>query len=254
MSETKREPTTVQRPLEWMKFDPVKFALLADGATLEEEGALIRLLRHLWITGPLSEAAIKRITRAAFEFIHPLLVEDGDLLTLEVVEEARTYGIRRVNQRVEAGKKSAAKRNERSTTVEREPTTVGTDVLSMSLSKSTSKSKSTSRSNSEKKERANEVEIIPEGFTVEHWRAIQRWFTYREQSKKKLNPMSKEGFIKKWKAKGEAATIAAIDNSIEKGYQGCFEPDATQRPNGKLTEDQERAARFAHIATLYPNV
>ena len=234
-----------------MKFDPVKFALLADGATLEEEGALIRLLRHLWITGPLSEAAIKRITRAAFEFIHPLLVEDGDLLTLEVVEEARSYGIRRVNQRVEAGKKSAAKRNERSTTVEREPTTVGTDVLSMSLSKSKFTSKS--NSNSEKKERANEVEIIPEGFTVEHWRSIQRWFTYRAQSKKKLTQMSKDDFIKKWKAKGEAATIAAIDNSIEKGYQGCFEPDATQRQNGKLTEDQERAARFAHIATLYPD-
>lgn len=214
---------------------------------------MIRLLRHLWITGPLPESAIKRITRAAFEFIHPLLVEDGDLLTLEVVEEARTYGIRRVNQRVEAGIKSAEKRRERSTTVEREPTTVGTDVLSMSLSKSKSTSNSNSNSNSEKKERANEVEIIPEGFTVEHWRAIQRWFTYREQSKKKLNPMSKEGFIKKWKAKGEAATVAAIDNSIEKGYQGCFEPDATQRPNGKLTEDQERAARFAHIATLYPN-
>lgn len=103
------------------------------------------------------------------------------------------------------------------------------------------------------KERANEVEIIPEGFTVEHWRSIQRWFTYREQSKKKLTQMSKDDFIKKWKAKGEAATIAAIDNSIEKGYQGCFEPDATQRQNGKLTEDQERAARFAHIAALYPN-
>jgi hypothetical protein len=151
MSETKRQPTTVQRPLEWMKFDPVKFALLADGATLEEEGALIRLLRHLWIAGPLSESAIKRITRAAFEFIHPLLVEDGDLLTLEVVEEARTYGIRRVNQRVEAGKKSAEKRSERSTTVEREPTTVGTDVLSMSLSKSISNSSSTSSSSSEKR-------------------------------------------------------------------------------------------------------
>lgn len=103
------------------------------------------------------------------------------------------------------------------------------------------------------KERASEVEIIPEGFTVEHWRSIQRWFTYREQSKKKLTQMSKDDFIKKWKAKGEAATIAAIDNSIEKGYQGCFEPDATQRQNGKLTEDQERAARFAHIATLYPD-
>lgn len=115
------------------------------------------------------------------------------------------------------------------------------------------KDKDKDKDTSEKKERASEVEIIPEGFTVEHWRAIQRWFTYREQSKKKLNPMSKEGFIKKWKAKGEAATIAAIDNSIEKGYQGCFEPDATQRQNGKLTDDQERAARFAHIATLYPD-
>ncbi|HQX31817.1 MAG TPA: hypothetical protein PLE71_17555 [Flavobacteriales bacterium] len=201
-----------------MKFDPVKFALLADGATLEEEGALIRLLRHLWITGPLSESAIKRITRAAFEFIHPLLVEDGDLLTLEVVEEARTYGIRRVNQRVEAGKKSAAKRSERSTVVEREPTTVGTDVLSISLSKSTSKS------NSSSEKRANEIELPFQGEPFrEAWAG---YLAMRTKIKKPPTDRAKVIVFAKLRDMGESKATESLDASTVSGWTDVYPPKA----------------------------
>lgn len=137
-SERQRASTTAERPLEWMRFDPVKFGLLVDGCTLEEEGAFMRVIRHLWNRGHLPEAEVKRICRGAFEVVRAAMFEVDGHLSLEIVEDARTHGKRRVAQRVEAGIASAAKRNERSTTVEREPTTVPTGVLSNSLSSSPS--------------------------------------------------------------------------------------------------------------------
>ena len=236
------------------QFYPTDIAPDLDPLTMLERGAYLTMMRQLWPHGgpmPIDEAdAIlqKPWVSMSDVFRRRFAEKDGKICLAWMEEQREKQALFRQLQAVKGrkgGRPSKAKKP------------------SLSSGLTESKPKQSPRVgvgvgngvgvNSGEKERASEVEIIPEGFTVEHWRAIQRWFTYREQSKKKLNPMSKDGFIKKWQAKGEAATIAAIDNSIEKGYQGCFEPDATQRPNGKLTEDQERAARFAHIATLYPN-
>lgn len=135
---------TAQRPMEWMRFDPVKFGLLVDGESFEVEGAFARIIRHLWNRGPLPEAEVRRILKGNFEVVRTAMFEVDGNLSLELVEDARAHGQRRINQRVEAGIASAAKRNDRSTKMNDR----STDVLSMSMS--------SSKSTQEKKERARD--------------------------------------------------------------------------------------------------
>ena len=215
-NDAQRTSTTDQRALEWMRFDPVKFGLLADGMSLEEEGALIRLVRHLWNRGPLPEAEVRRVTRKAYDAIAALMVPVDEAMSLNMIEQARTHGKLRVEQRSKAGIASAEKRKQVPTTVERPLNEVPTDVLS--------KSKSSSKSLSEKGT-AHEPEIIPEGISVDLWAALKRWEQYRKEKGNKLTPTGREGFHKKCKAWGDARAIAAIEHSISQGYTGCFEPD-----------------------------
>jgi len=135
--------STDQRPMEWMRFDPVKFGLLVDGESFEVEGAFARIIRHLWNRGPLPEADVRRILKGNFEVVRTAMFEVDGNLSLELVEDARAHGQRRINQRVEAGIASAAKRNDRSTKMNDR----STDVLSMSMS--------SSESTQEKKERTD---------------------------------------------------------------------------------------------------
>lgn len=152
MTTDERNTTKPQRPLEWMRFDPVEFGLLCDGLTFAQVGALTKVMLHLWQKGPLSDADIRRVAKGEADAICELLRQHGDGLSLDLVEEAREHGKRRVTQRVEAGKASAAKRNERSTTVEQPMNDRSADVLSMSMSLSKSFSKS-----QEGKERAKKT-------------------------------------------------------------------------------------------------
>jgi hypothetical protein len=132
-----------------MRFDPVEFGLLCDGLTFAQVGALTKVMLHLWQRGPLSELDFRRIAKGEADAIRDLLYVHGEGLSLDLVEQARTYGEVRRLQRVKAGEASAAKRSERSTTVERPLNDSPTDVLSMSMSPSVSKSPSV-----QKKERA----------------------------------------------------------------------------------------------------
>lgn len=146
MTNDERNPTKGQRPLEWMRFDPVEFGLLCDGLTFAQVGALTKVMLHVWQRGPLSEADVRRVAKGEADAIMDLLTQHGEGMSLDFVESAREYGEGRRKQRSEAGKASAAKRNEHPTTVERPLNERPTDVLSMSVS--------VSNSNSEKKERA----------------------------------------------------------------------------------------------------
>lgn len=124
-----------------MRFDPVEFMHLVDGLTLEEVGAATKLMLKLWQFGPMSEADVRKVCKAHYDTVKDLLCDVDGLLSYDFVETARTYGKVRQAQRVEAGKASAAKRNDRSTTVERVLNDRSTDVLSISKSVSLSKSK-----------------------------------------------------------------------------------------------------------------
>jgi hypothetical protein len=150
MTPDERNPTKGQRPLEWMRFDPVEFGLLCDGLTFAQVGALTKVMLHVWQRGPLSEADVRRVAKGEADAIMDLLTQHGEGMSLDLVESARQYGEGRRKQRSEAGKASAAKRNEHPTTVERPLNERPTDVLSMSVS--------VSNSNSEKKERDAKLE------------------------------------------------------------------------------------------------
>jgi hypothetical protein len=122
-----------------MRFDPVEFMHLVDGLTLEEVGAATKLMLRLWQFGPMSEQDVRKVCKAHFDAVKDLLCDVDGLLSYEFVEAARIYGKRRQAQTIEAGRASAAKRNDRSTTVEHVLNDRSTDVLS--ISKSVSKSK-----------------------------------------------------------------------------------------------------------------
>ena len=150
-SNAQRTSTTAKRPLEWMRFDPVKFMFLIEDLTFEEVGAVTKVMLKLWQFGPMSEVDLRKASKAHFEVIKNLTFEVDNLLSFELVEDARDHGERRRNQRVEAGIASAAKRNERLTTVQRTVNDRSTVVLSVS--------KSSSDSTSKRKERAKSKSI-----------------------------------------------------------------------------------------------
>jgi len=244
MTSDEQKPTKAQRPLEWMRFDPVNFGLLCDGLTFAQVGALTKVMLHLWQKGPMQEADIRRIAKAEFDGIVDLLSPYNGGLSLELVEIAREHGQRRVSQTVKAGIASARKRNALSTNVEQEVNDRSTGVLSISISESYSKSK--------RKERAHEPEVIPAGVSTELWDAIQRWRQYRVEMKKKLTPSGIQSVTKRCVEMGDARAIAAIDHSIFHGYQGIYE-ERKQVNHGQTSEEQ-RAANYERIlAERYPN-
>lgn len=238
----------------------VPLALIASeltGMDIATEGAYFRAARLIAVNGPMSMDAIRRKIGEQPDIEHALnhiSTDEVPLYSFNWLEEWRGRAEASRERLSIAGHASAKARAKKKGNKKKKSTQVEQvlDSSSTSVEHTTILSSSIS---SLQKERASEVEVIPEGFTVSHWRSIQKWFTYREQSKKKMAPMSKDSFIAKWKAKGEAATVSAIEHSIEKGYQGCFEPDTTHKANGhqQSTEDQRRAERIAHIAAMFPN-
>ena len=148
--------------LPWMKYDPDIIALDVEGMTLEEEGAYSRCVRHLWRHGALAEARLSRLCGAAWPAVKASMEEREGLWSFGWLEDARGAAKAWVQQRSEAGKASAATRNDRSTNPQREPNDRSTVVLSPSLSHSSSGSSSTQ----EGKERAHEPEVEP---TFKQW-------------------------------------------------------------------------------------
>ena len=225
--------------LPWMKYDPDIIALDVEGMTLEEEGAYSRCVRHLWRHGALAEARLSRLCGAAWPAVKASMEEREGLWSFGWLEDARGAAKAWVQQRSEAGKASAATRNDRSTNPQREPNDRSTVVLSPSLSHSSSGSSSTQ----EGKERAHEPEVIPAGCTPPMWEAIKRWGQYRREKRLTLTPSGRAAFLKKCIEWGEERAVAAIDHSILQGWTGCYEPKPNATTNGQATEDSREQRR-----------
>ena len=225
--------------LPWMKYDPDIIALDVEGMTLEEEGAYSRCVRHLWRHGALAEARLSRLCGAAWPAVKASMEEREGLWSFGWLEDARGAAKAWVQQRSEAGKASAATRNDRSTNPQREPNDRSTVVLSPSLSHSSSGSSSTQ----EGKERAHEPEVIPAGCTAPMWEAIKRWGQYRREKRLTLTPSGRAAFLKKCIEWGEERAVAAIDHSILQGWTGCYEPKPNATTNGQATEDSREQRR-----------
>ena len=230
--------------LPWMKYDPDIIALDEEGMTLEEEGAYSRCVRHLWRHGALAEARLSRLCGAAWPAVKASMEEREGLWSFGWLEDARGAAKAWVQQRSEAGKASAATRNDRSTNPQREPNDRSTVVLSPSLSHSSSGSSSTQ----EGKERAHEPEVIPAGCTAPMWEAIKRWGQYRREKRLTLTPSGRAAFLKKCIEWGEERAVAAIDHSILQGWTGCYEPKNTAPTSPKHMTDEQYVQESARVA------
>lgn len=247
--------TRTQRPLEWMRFDPVKYSLLCDGLTFAQVGALTKAMLHLWQRGPMTEADLQRIAKGEFPGIVDLFTPHGDGLSLDMIEEARAYGAGMQSRASAAGKASAVQRslnkrstrvkrtlNERSTSAEQSLNGSSTDVLSMSMSLSPSLSESGGNSRA-RTPRPDPATDIPEALRTPEF--IAAWAD-REQSlreaRKRVTPTARKAQLDQCLEWGHDRALAAVKHSIS--YQGLFEPNgraAHDKPKGPMTYAEARA-------------
>jgi len=174
----------------WMKFDPDKIALDVDGMSLEQEGAYMRCVRHIWRNGPLPEARLSKVCGNAWDAVKACAAEYEGGLSFSWLEDARTDAQGRSKRASVAG---VASFNSRSTDVQQPFNGRSTDVLSISKSSSTSKSTS-----QEGKERAHEAEIEP---------TFKQWFDLYAKSR------DKEACRAKWTALGQDIHEAIMEHT-----------------------------------------
>lgn len=142
-----------RNPLPWFKYDVSLLNEELGDVSDAGAGAFHRIVRRLWTRGPQSIEEIERLARESWTEIRHFFAPQQSLFSVPWLEEARTFGERRREQRAEAGRSSAAKRplknrstkskrpsNEREASVER-PIYIS-PVTSISLSSSTSESSS----------------------------------------------------------------------------------------------------------------
>jgi hypothetical protein len=226
-----------------MRFDPVEFMHLVDGLTLEEVGAATKLMLRLWQFGPMSEAEVRKVCKAHFESVKDLLCDVDGLLSYEFVETARTYGKVRQAQRVEAGKASAAKRNERSTIVQRPFNGRSTDVLSISVSSSNSSSK-------KEKEKEQEHEIQWPWWVgsnvLKAWEEFKayRWAEHKAKYKSPTTEQHAVNLLAKYYSKGEEC-FDGLNLAMAKGWRFPVDPKdlAPKQANGKPVETPSPTAK-----------
>lgn len=229
--------------LPWMKYDPDIIALDVEGMTLEEEGAYSRCVRHLWRHGALAEARLSRLCGAAWPAVKASMEEREGLWSFAWLEEARGAAKAWVQQRSEAGKASAATRNDRSTNPQREPNGRSTVVLSPSLSHSSSGSSSTQ----EGKERAHEPEVEP---------TFKQWFDLYDKRKALGECQAKWRTIDQGTREAIMAHTARLVATTPKEYRKDpiryltkrgWEDEIIQRTstatNGQATEDSREQRR-----------
>ena len=226
-----------------MKYDPDIIALDVEGMTLEEEGAYSRCVRHLWRHGALAEARLSRLCGAAWPAVKASMEEREGLWSFGWLEDARGAAKAWVQQRSEAGKASAATRNDRSTNPQREPNDRSTVVLSPSLSHSSSGSSSTQ----EGKERAHEPEVEP---------TFKQWFDLYDKRKALGECQAKWRTIDQGTREAIMAHTARLVATTPKEYRKDpiryltkrgWEDEIIQRTstatNGQATEDSREQRR-----------
>jgi hypothetical protein len=75
--------------MQWFKFDPTVVGTIVEDLDLAGQGAYFKLMRALWLTGPLSEADVRRKCGATYDQVRELMDESGDGLSFEWIESLR---------------------------------------------------------------------------------------------------------------------------------------------------------------------
>jgi hypothetical protein len=226
-----------QRPLEWMKFDPVKVSTEVEGLTLCEQGAYFVTFRHLWTNGPMTELQVRRLCRDHFGAIRDRMIGLGELLTFEWLEEARSHGEDIRHKRVKAGeararqraRESAAQPNNGTASVSTGPAHAS-DSSASALSMSPSPSSSTSQVGSAERASANEptypADFPPCMCTPEALKAWDIWAQSRKEKGKPITATARKLQLADCASWGTTRAIAACLHSAKGNYQGLFEPSS----------------------------
>ena len=89
------------------------------------------------------------------------------------------------------------------------------------------------------------IEIPASLQTPEFAAAWERWGQHRREIKKPLTPTSSDRQLASLASMGPARAVAAIDHTIEKGWQGIREPDVGRQP-GLYPPSGQRIAPGVH--------
>lgn len=81
-----------RRPMQWFKFDPTVVGTIVEDLDLAGQGAYFKLMRSLWVFGPLSEAEVRRKCGTTFEQLRELMCSAGDGLSFGWLEALRSEG------------------------------------------------------------------------------------------------------------------------------------------------------------------
>jgi len=103
-----------------------------------------------------------------------------------------------------------------------------------------------------------EAALLPFG-SEEFRKTWSDWKTHRKEKRQKLTPSTEISQLKKLSEMGESRAIAALRNSIEKGYQGIFESkESTSQPQrssgghyGKIIGEQRPDGTYIGAPTQY---
>lgn len=185
MSDRKR------RPMQWFKFDPTVVGTIVEDLDLSGQGAYFKLMRSLWVFGPLSEAEVRRKCGPTFEQLRELMCPVGECLSFAWLEALRSDGQHVSDVRAAAATVRHSKQKEAS------DVQLHANAMQLpSISKSSSKSQ-------ERKERAEaktlfcnsrfmaiEVvkeslpELVAEGVDLTHYRdAIRNWSDAKDEKR-----------------------------------------------------------------------
>ncbi|MFO0190315.1 MAG: hypothetical protein ACK54F_03600 [Planctomycetia bacterium] len=224
-----------------MKYDFDRAALDLEGATLEEEGAYARIVRHGFKNGPLSEQACERLCRGAWPFVKSVMTEKDGGLVIPWVQEAREAAEAKCDNASKAGKASATKRSKRSTTVQQELNDRSTNVeqplneCSTSLSYTNLSIDSNTKVSIDKVSKSAREEIQwPAWAGVKTKAAWEQFKTYRTtlDKFKYKSTASEQAAVNTLTGyfSGGPQLVAALEHAMAKGWKFPVDPSEYKYP------------------------
>lgn len=212
--------------------------------TPEQEGAYLRLLCYDWSGDGIPDqdqslAALSRLGEGWFKgaselvkgcFIpHP--TKPG-FITNERLQKERNKQKEWRDKSREGGIRSAESRRKRSSKG-------GSRVVQPNANRTVEpKVNSISSSSSSELKKVADAPTLP--FASERFAEVwEDWKTFRKEKKCPLTPSTIKGQFKKFSKWGERVSIQAIEQSIENGWQGLFEP---KRDTSKIQQQEFKAS------------
>lgn len=87
------------------------------------------------------------------------------------------------------------------------------------------------------------TQTFPDNLNTDSFKAQwARWVKYRNETRHKLTPTTIDAQLSKLSKMGEAGAFAAIQQSLDNGWQGLFEAKPTQSTTQRQTATERKQA------------